>query len=110
MTKVSIQEFKKMDLRVGEITNVAPIQGTDNLLKVQINLGERTAQSVAGLRPHYEPEELKGQQVVVITNLQPAEIQGVTSEVMMLAAVTEGEEKVSLISPSEKIALGTEVR
>lgn len=110
MTEVSIQEFKKMDLRVGEITNVAPIEGTNNLLKIQINLGDRTVQSVAGLRSHYAAGELEEKQVVVITNLQSAEIQGVVSEVMMLAAVTEGEERVSLISPLEKMPLGTKVR
>ncbi|NIQ04254.1 MAG: hypothetical protein GWO20_00540 [Candidatus Korarchaeota archaeon] len=111
--EVTIQDFRRMDLRVGKITEAKPVEGTDNLLKLQIDLGNTSAQAVAGLRSHYTSRELEGRQVAVITNLESAEIHGVISEVMILAGVVRGEhgeeQLVSILSPDREVPPGTKI-
>lgn len=109
MEKISIQEFRRLDLRVGNITEVTPVEGADTLYKLIVDLGESEYQAVAGLRSHYTSSELEGKQVAVIKNLESAEIHGVRSEVMILAAVTEGEEEVSVLTPDKEMPIGAEI-
>lgn len=109
---VSIQDFRKMDFRVGKITKAEFIEGADKLFRLEINLGDDSSQAVAGLRPYYSIEELEGKNVVVLTNLETAEIHGVKSEVMILAAVEEKDgqtKRVSILTPDKKMELGTSV-
>ncbi len=106
--KVSIDEFKKMDLRVGTIIEVERVPGSKNLYKLKIDLGELgIRQSVAGIAPWYKEDELLNKQVAVIANLQPAKIFGVESEVMILAA--EDEEGVSILQPDKKKRNGSKI-
>ncbi|MCJ7579522.1 MAG: methionine--tRNA ligase subunit beta, partial [Candidatus Aminicenantes bacterium] len=90
MELVSFDEFKKMDFRVGEILKVEHIEGTEKLLKIDINIGTETRQMVSGIADTYSPEDLIGKKIVVIVNLKPALIRGVESQAMLLAADISG--------------------
>lgn len=87
MSQISFNEFKKMDLRVAEIKAAEKVEGTDKLLKLQLNLGEESRQVVAGVAQSYSPKDLIGKKIVAIVNLEPAVIRGVESQGMLLAGV-----------------------
>jgi methionyl-tRNA synthetase len=87
MNQISFNEFKKMDLRVAEIESAERVEGTDKLLKIQLNIGEEKRQIVAGVAQTYTPEDLIGKKIVAIVNLEPAVIRGVESQGMLLAGV-----------------------
>lgn len=90
MEIISFQEFKRMDLRVGEILNAERVEGTDKLLKINVNIGSEQRQMVAGIAETYTPEDLIGKKLIVIVNLQSAVIRGVESQAMLLAAEMDG--------------------
>lgn len=87
---ITMDDFKKLDMRVAKITEAERIEGTDKLLKLKVTLGLEERQLVAGIAQDYSPEELIGKQLIVVTNLEPAVIRGVESQGMLLAAVSEG--------------------
>jgi methionyl-tRNA synthetase len=91
MEQITFDEFKKMDFRVGEILKVEHIEGTNKLLKIDVNIGSETRQMVSGIADTYSPEDLIGKKIVVIINLKPAMIRGVESQAMLLAADVSGE-------------------
>lgn len=103
MTKPNIPfaDWEKVDLRVGKILHVDDHPKADKLyvLKVDlgIELGERTI--VAGIKNHYTKDELKGRSGIFIANLEPAVIRGVKSEGMTLAAVSDDESTVTILTP-----------
>lgn len=86
---ITIDEFKQVDLRVGEVVSVARVEGADKLVRIEIDLGQERRQIVAGVAKHYEPEALVGKQIVIAYNLKPAVIRGVESNGMLLAAIDE---------------------
>ena len=103
---VSIEEFKRLDLRVGRIVQAEEVPGADKLLKLLVNLGDRQVQLVAGIKRHYSPQELAGKLVAVVANLKPATIRGIRSEGMILAA-TDG--TLALLSPDKEVEPGTRI-
>lgn len=109
MEEISIQEFMKADLRVGEITGVKDHPNADKLYILLIDMGplQSDFQIVSGLRQHYDKDELIGKQVVIVRNLKPSVIRGVESNGMLLAAVHKGE--ISVVSPDKKIEAGAKV-
>jgi len=104
---VSLEEFQKLDLRLGTILRAEAIPKSKKLLKLTVDIGEeRTV--VAGIAEHYAPETLAGRQVVIVANLQPAKLMGVESQGMVLAAGDEG--GVHLIVPDTHVPPGSKVR
>jgi methionyl-tRNA synthetase len=87
---MDITDFQKLDLRVAEVKQAEKVEGTDKLLKLQIDIGGEPRQIVAGIAQHYKPEELIGKKIVVVANLKPATIRGVESRGMLLAASAGG--------------------
>ncbi|NLP47146.1 MAG: methionine--tRNA ligase [Epulopiscium sp.] len=85
-TYISIDDFAKVELRVGEVLECEKVEGADRLLKSQIKIGEEVRQIVSGIAKHYTPEEMVGKKVIVVTNLKPVKLRGVLSEGMVLAA------------------------
>ena len=75
-----------MDMRIGEILEAEKIEGSNKLLKLQVNIKEKQIQVVAGIGTKYSPEELINKKVVVLVNLPPAKLFGVKSEGMILAS------------------------
>ncbi len=82
----TFDDFQKVDLRVAEVLAAEKVAGADKLLKLRISLGDEERQIIAGIARHYSPEQLIGQRIVVVANLQPAKIRGEESRGMLLAA------------------------
>jgi len=110
MTQITYDDFKKLEMRVGQITEVERVPGSDKLYKMQVDAGkEKPVQIVASLVDFYDLEELKGKKIVVLVNLEPAKFRGETSEGMLLCAETGNEEEVVLLAPEKDIANGAVV-
>ena len=82
---ISIDDFAKVELRVGTVVKCEKHPKADKLLVSQIDLGYETRQIVSGIASHYKPEEMIGKKVVVVVNLKPAKLRGVESQGMILA-------------------------
>ncbi len=107
MGYVSFSDFKKLDLRVGEIIEAEKVEGSRKLVRLVVNLGNERRQLIAGVAEYYNPEDLIGKQIVVVANLQPRKFMGIESQGMLLAAVVDG--RPVLLSPEEKVPPGTPV-
>jgi methionyl-tRNA synthetase len=104
---ISIDDFAKMELRVGKVISSERIKGSKKLLKNMIDLGEeKPRQIVSGIAEQYTPEEMVGKTVVVIANLKPAKIMGVESNGMVLAADSNG---ATLLTPEKPSEPGTKI-
>lgn len=101
---ITIDDFKKVELRVARIISAERVVGTSKLIKMMIDLGNEQRQIVAGIGEAYQPEGLIGRNVVVVANLQPARIRGVESNGMLLAAVDGS--KVALITIDQEVTPG----
>jgi methionyl-tRNA synthetase len=104
---VSYEDFQRLDLRVGVVRDVQPVEGAERLWRLSVDLGTAVRACVAGLRGSYEAEALVGRTVVVLANLEPRAIRGVRSEVMVLTA--QGE-TAALIGPDRPVDPGCAVR
>jgi len=103
---IKLDEFSRLDLRVAEIVKAESIPGSENLLKLEVSLGEKRT-VVAGIARHYSPGDLVGKQVVVVANLKPAKLMGIRSEGMVLVADVDGE--MSLVAPERKVKPGSPI-
>lgn len=99
---VSIDEFGKMDLRIGKVISSERVKGSKKLLKNMVDVGEgKPRQILSGIAEQYSPEEMAGKTVVVIVNLKPAKIMGIESNGMILAADSNGATLLTVEKPSE---------
>lgn len=94
--QITIDDFAKMDIRIGEILEAEKIEGSKKLLKLKVDVKEKQLQIVAGIGTRYSPEELLKKKVVILVNLPPAKLFGVRSEGMILAS-----DSAALLSPDE---------
>lgn len=106
---ISIDDFSKMDLRVGEVLQCEKVEKADKLLKSQIKIGNEIRQIVSGIAKHYTPEEMVGKKVIVVCNLKPVKLRGILSEGMILAASDENGNLV-LASVDQDIESGAKVK
>ncbi len=83
---INIEDFDKLDLRVGEVLEANPHPDAEKLLVLKVKVGEETRQIVSGIKKWYEPQDLIGKKVIVVYNLKPVKLRGVESEGMLLAA------------------------
>ncbi|MFH8080571.1 MAG: methionine--tRNA ligase subunit beta [Candidatus Aenigmatarchaeota archaeon] len=104
---ISIDEFKKVEMKIGTVEKIEEIKGSKNLYKLKVNFGSETRQIVSGIKNFYKPEELEGKQFVFVTNLQHAKIMGEVSEGMILAATYN--DKVVLLKPERFIENGAKI-
>jgi methionyl-tRNA synthetase len=87
---ISIDDFSKVDLRVGEVKSAEPVKGADKLLHLKVDIGEAEPRTiVAGIALAYKPADLVGRKVVIVANLQPRKLRGLTSQGMIVAASLE---------------------
>jgi methionyl-tRNA synthetase len=103
---LSFEEFQKLDLRTGRVLAAEPVKKSNKLLRLKVDIGGEIRQIVAGMQQFYQPEELVGRDVVVVTNLAPATIFGVESNGMILAAG----DTASLLTPLKPVEPGTKIR
>lgn len=109
-SQITIDDFSKVDLRVGIVKSAAPIKGADKLLHLQVDIGEPQPRSiVAGIAVSYKPEELIGRKVVIVANLAPRKLRGVESQGMIVAASREGDIPV-LASFLEDVPIGARLK
>ncbi|MBX2989995.1 MAG: methionine--tRNA ligase [Bacteroidetes bacterium] len=106
---ITIDDFKKVELRVAKILECEAVPKSEKLLKLQVEIGKEKRQIVAGIAKHYKPEDLIGKSVVVVYNLQPAKLMGQESKGMILAA-SDDDGRLFVVSPSGEIASGSVVR
>ena len=106
---IGIEDFAKVQLKVGRVLEAEPVEGSDKLLKLQVMVGQEKRQIVAGIRANYTAEDLIGRQVVVVVNLKPAKLRGVESQGMLLAATDENGGAI-LLQPDREAPEGTQVR
>ncbi|HWQ53772.1 MAG TPA: methionine--tRNA ligase [Bryobacteraceae bacterium] len=108
--KITIDDFTKVDLRVGVILSAEPVKGADKLLHMKIDIGEPTPRTiVAGIAEAYKPEQLPGRKVVIVANLQPRKLRGIESQGMIVAASVEGGKAV-LAGFLEDIPVGARLK
>jgi len=107
--EISFEEFQKLDLRIGRITEANQIPGSRNLIRVIVDFGTEKRQAVAGLLQWYQPQDLVGKKCLFILNLQKRMVMGVESQCMILAAEDE-EGNVTVLQPEKDVAEGSKIR
>ncbi|MFQ5805670.1 MAG: methionine--tRNA ligase subunit beta [Phycisphaerae bacterium] len=106
---IQFDDFVKLDLRVATITQAEAHPRADKLIVLQVDLGTEQRQIIAGLRGFYEPEALVGKQIVILTNLPPRKMRGLESNGMLLAAVSEDQSSVILLTTDQEATPGWSV-
>lgn len=104
---ITIDDFANVDLRVATVLAAEPVAKSNKLLKVQVEIGGKKRQVIAGIAQHYAPEDLVGQSVIVVANLKPATLMGEVSQGMILAA-GKGK-KLVLVQPGGAVGSGARV-
>ncbi len=107
MSMITIDDFKKVELRVGKVLAAERVEGSDKLIKLQVDLGEEKRQIVAGIGLGYTPDILVGRQIIVVANLEPRMLMGLESQGMLLAASND---HPVLLRPDEDVAPGASIR
>jgi methionyl-tRNA synthetase len=93
--RISIDDFTKVEMRVGQVLSSEPVKGADKLLHLKVDIGEAEPRTiVAGIAEAYQPDQLIGRKVVIVANLQPRKLRGILSNGMIVAASREGEHPV----------------
>jgi methionyl-tRNA synthetase len=109
--EIDIETFAKIKFRVATIEAVEAVPKSKKLYQIQLDVGELgKRQIVSGIANFYTPEQLVGRQIVIVANLKPAKLMGVESRGMLLAASTEGDQELAILSPDKPIAAGSRVR
>lgn len=104
---IDIDYFRKIKLRTAKILECEAVPKSKKLLKLQLKVGEKTKQIVAGIAEHYKPEDLVGKTIVIVDNLNKTKLMGVESEGMLLAAKKDG--KLAIVTPEKEIEDGGDV-
>src|SRR5208282_3298152 len=109
--KIAIEDFAKVEMRVGQIKTAERIVGADKLLKLTVDIGTEIRQICAGIAQFYEPEKLVGRKVAVVVNLAPRKLRGVESNGMIVAASVGPEGRPVLAGfPDEDVEVGARLR
>jgi len=108
LPEVTIEEFQRLDLRVGRVVSASRVPKADKLLKLTIDIGTETREVVAGIAQSYSPEEVVGKQLIFVANLKPTKIRGILSSGMILAANAPG--MLALSAVDREVPAGTKVR
>ncbi len=106
--EIKFEEFKKLDLRIGKITEANQIPGSRNLMRLIVDFGTEKRQAVAGLLQWYQPEDLVEKKCLFILNLQKRTVMGVESQCMILAA-EDDEGNVTVLQPEKDVVEGSRI-
>jgi methionine--tRNA ligase beta chain len=105
---ITFEEFKKLDIRTGKVLSCEKVEGSEKLLKLEVDIGTEKRQIIAGIAQYYSPEELIGKNFVFLTNLEPKKLMGLESQGMILCADRDGEP--ICLEPVKDTPPGTNVR
>jgi methionyl-tRNA synthetase len=109
MGNISFADFQKMDIRVGEIKAAEDIPGADKIFKLTVDIGSEERTLVAGIKNHYNKEDLPGKKVLVLVNLEPKSIRGVESHGMVLCAHNEDRSQLVCTTVEKTMENGSKV-
>ncbi|MBI4129810.1 methionine--tRNA ligase [Candidatus Roizmanbacteria bacterium] len=109
-TTITFEDFQKLDIRIGTIVSVSEPEGSEKILRLEVDLGEEIGKRIvfAGIKKFYKPEELLNRQIVVLVNLASRKFFGEDSGGMLLAADEEG--KPTLLILEKNVTKGSKVR
>lgn len=106
---ISIDDFLKIELKIGTILEVENLEESEKLIKLKVDTGEELPRQIlTGIKNWYKSKDLIGKQVVVVANLEPRQMMGFESQGMLLAASCE--EKPILLKPASKVPNGSKIR
>jgi methionine--tRNA ligase beta chain len=110
MEKIKIEDFLKIEMKVGKILSAENIEGSEKLLKLSVSFGEESPRQVlSGIKKYFpEPAVLVGKKCGFVTNLEPRQMMGLESQAMIMAASSD--EKIALFEVSEEIPEGTKIK
>jgi methionyl-tRNA synthetase len=108
--KISIEDFLKVELRVGQVKVAEKVKGADRLLRLEVDIGTEVRQVVAGIATAYAPETLIGRKVVIVANLQPRKLRGLESNGMIVAASVGDQGSPVLVGFLEDVPVGAKLK
>jgi methionyl-tRNA synthetase len=108
--RITIDDFAKIELRVGEVKTAEKVKGADKLLKLQVDIGTEVRTVVAGIAEKYTPEKIIGMKVVIVANLQPRKLRGIESNGMIVAASIGDKGLPVLVSFLEDVPVGARLK
>ena len=108
--RITIDDFAKVDMRVGVVKVAEKVKGADKLLRLEVDIGSELRQIVAGIAEAYTPESLVGRKVVIVTNLQPRKLRGIESNGMIVAASVGEQGKPVLAGFLEDVPVGARLK
>jgi methionyl-tRNA synthetase len=108
--KISIDDFLKVEMRVGQVRAAEKVKGADKLLRLEVDIGSEVRQVVAGIAISYKPEDLIGRKVVIVANLAPRKLRGLESNGMIVAASVGEDGKPVLASFLEDVPIGAKLK
>ncbi|MBA3322740.1 MAG: methionine--tRNA ligase subunit beta, partial [Pyrinomonadaceae bacterium] len=111
VTQIGIEDFAKVELKVGQVLTAERVPKSDKLLRFTVDLGEAVSRQIlAGIAEHYEPEKLVGRKIVVVSNLKPRKLRGFESQGMVLAASVGEEGTPVLATFTEDVPNGAKLK
>jgi methionyl-tRNA synthetase len=108
--RIKIDDFLKVDLRVGEVRTAERVKGATKLLRLEVDIGTEVRQILAGIAETYAPESLVGRKVVIVANLEPRKLRGLESNGMLVAASVGKEDRPVLVTFVEDVPNGARLR
>jgi len=109
ISEISFKEFQELDLRIGKVIKAEYVEGSRNLIRMDVDFGNEKRQCVAGLKKYYLPEELEGNKYMFILNLEKKKMMGLESQCMIFAADDE-KGNIVLMKPEKDVEVGSKVR
>ncbi len=110
MEHITLDEFKKVEARIGKVLAAEAVEGSEKLIKLSLDFGEETPRQIlSGIRQWYTPESLVGKQLLFVTNLAPRSMMGLESHGMLMAVDGVDGKPVFLI-PETTVEVGSKVR
>jgi methionyl-tRNA synthetase len=106
---ITIDDFKKVELKLARVVGAELVQKSNKLLKIQVEIGAERRQIIAGIAQHYKPEDLVGRMIVVVANLQPAKLMGQESQGMLLAA-SDSTGKLAVLTVNAELESGSGIK
>lgn len=104
---ITVDDFKKIELRVVRVVSAERVEGSEKLLKLEVDLGDEKRQMVSGIAKSYSPEDLIGKEIIIVANLEPRSLMGLESQGMVLAASSES--GPILLVPEKEVVSGTKI-
>lgn len=105
---ITIDDFLKLEIKIGTILSAEPVEGSEKLLKLEVDFGEFKRQILAGIAKFYTPEQIIGKQCPFLVNLEPRNMMGLESQGMLLASGTE--ESIVILHPEKEVPNGSGIK